>query len=148
MKTHGLTMPQQIAQAIRVFQEQQTGHPPKTVNVALSDDNILIVTLHDVLSPAEKALASTAEGAVQVQEFHRQLFKSRVDVLGREIKRITGLEVVEAAAEVEATTGAVVHTFSSGTIVQVFRLSGGITVDTWHGTPPLSQPDKTEEETR
>jgi uncharacterized protein YbcI len=144
MKEHGLTMPQRIAQAVRVFQEQQTGHAPKTVNVALSDNNMLIITLHDVLSPAEKALASTAEGAVQVQEFHRQLFKSRVDVLGREIKRITGLEVVEAAAEVETTTSAVVHTFSSGTSVQVFRLSGDIPVDTWHERPPLSEPDETE----
>ena len=45
MKKHGLAMPQQIAQAIRIFQEQQTGHPPKTIDVDLSDKNLLIVTL-------------------------------------------------------------------------------------------------------
>jgi uncharacterized protein YbcI len=47
------------------------------VTVVLSDDT-LVVTLHEALSPAEKALACTPEGAVQVQEFHRQLFKSSV----------------------------------------------------------------------
>ena len=45
MKKHGPTMAQQIAQAIRIFQEQQTGHPPKTIGVDLSDKNLLIVTL-------------------------------------------------------------------------------------------------------
>ena len=74
MKKLDPTMAQQVAQAISVFQEQRTGYPPKAVTVVLSDDT-LVVTLHEALSPAEKALARTPEGAVQVQEFHRQLFK-------------------------------------------------------------------------
>ncbi len=119
------TMAQQVAEAISVFQEQRTGYPPKAVTVVLSDDT-LVVTLHEALSPAEKALARTPEGAAQVQEFHRQLFKSSVDLLREEIKRITGVAVGEAAAEVETTTGAVVHAFTSGTMVQVFRLAGKI----------------------
>ena len=108
MKKLDPTMAQQVAQAISVFQEQRTGYPPKAVTVVLSDDT-LVVTLHEALSPAEKALASTPEGAAQVQEFHRQLFKSSVDLLREEIKRITGVAVGEAAAEVETTTGAVVQ---------------------------------------
>jgi uncharacterized protein YbcI len=67
------TMAEQVAQAISVYQEQRTGYLPKAVTVVLSDDT-LVVTLHEALSPAEKALANTSEGAVQVQEFHRQLF--------------------------------------------------------------------------
>ena len=74
MKKLDPTMAQQVAQAISVFQEQRTGYPPKAVTVVLSDDT-LVVTLHEALSPAEKALARTPEGAAQVQEFHRQLFK-------------------------------------------------------------------------
>ena len=70
MKKLDPTMAQQVAQAISVFQEQRTGYPPKAVTVVLSDDT-LVVTLHEALSPAEKALASTPEGAAQVQEFHR-----------------------------------------------------------------------------
>jgi len=38
-----------------------------------------------------------------------------------------------AAAEVEATTGTVVHAFTSGTMVQVFQLAQGILADTWNG---------------
>ena len=132
MKKLDSTMAQQVAEAISIFQEKRTGYPPKAVTVVLSDDT-LVVTLHEALSPAEKALASTPEGAAQVQEFHRELFKSSVDLLREEIKCITGVAVGEAAAEVETTTGAVVHAFTSGTMVQVFRLAGGIPADAWNG---------------
>jgi hypothetical protein len=68
-----------------------------------------------------------------VQEFHRQLFADSSDSLRKEIRRITGVKVREAAAEVEPTTGAVVHAFTSGTMVQVFQLAHGIPADTWSG---------------
>ena len=143
MKKLDPTMAQQVAEAISVFQEKRTGYPPKAVTVVLSDDT-LVVTLHEALSPAEKALGSTSEGAAQVQEFHRQLFISSVDLLREEIRRITGVAVGEAAAEVEATTGAVVHAFTSGTMVQVFRLAGPIAADAWNGSALEDQSQKTE----
>ena len=142
MKELDPTMAQQVAQAISVFQEQRTGHPPKAVTVVLSDDT-LVVTLHEALSPAEQALSRTAEGAAQLQEYHRQLFKSSVDLLREEIKRITGV-AVEAAAEVEMTTGAVVHAFTTGTMVQVFRLAGKISADAWNGSGLEEQSQNTE----
>ena len=40
--------------------------------------------------------------------------------------------VGEAAAEVETTTGAVVHAFTSGTMVQVFQLAGRISAEAWN----------------
>ncbi|MHB8972887.1 MAG: Na-translocating system protein MpsC family protein [Pirellulaceae bacterium] len=126
------TMAQQVAEAISVFQEQRTGYAPKAVTVVLSADT-LVVTLHEALSPAEKALSRTSEGAAQVQEFHRELFRSSVDSLLGEIRRITGVAVGEAAAEVETTTGAVVHAFTTGTMVQVFRLAGKISAGAWNG---------------
>jgi uncharacterized protein YbcI len=132
------TMAQQVADAISVFQEQRTGFPPRAVTVVLSDDT-LVVTLHEALSPAEKALAATPEGALQVQEYHRELFQNSVGLLRDEIKRITGVAVGEAAAEVETTTGAVVHAFTSGTMVQVFRLAGRISSDAWNGSGASSQ---------
>ena len=142
MKNLDPTMAQQVAQAITVFQEQRTGYPPKAVTVVLSDDT-LVVTLHEALSPAEKALSRTPEGAVQVQEYHRQLFKDSVDLLRREIKRITGVAVGEAAAELEATTGAVVHAFTTGTMVQVFQLAGRISANAWNGSGFNDQSQKT-----
>ena len=125
------TMARQVAQAVMAFQQKTTGHAPKAVTVVLSQDT-LVVTLHGALSPAEKDMAKTAAGAATVQEFHRQLFSNSSQPLREEIKRITGVEVREAVAEVEPTTGAVVCAFASGTMVQVFQLAQGIHADTWN----------------
>jgi len=132
MKTLDPTMGQQVAQAVSAFQKRQTGYAPKAVTVVLSEDTV-VVTLHEALSPAEKALARTPAGAAQVQEFHRQLFKNSADLLRQEIKRITGVAVGEAAAEIETTTGAIVHAFTTGTMVQVFQLADRISAETWNG---------------
>lgn len=133
------TMAEQVAQAARDFQQQRTGHAPAAVTVVLSNDT-LVITLHEALTPAERALAQSAVGAAKVQEFHRQLFASSAGFLREEIKRITGVEVREAAAEIETTTGAVVQVFTSGTMVQVFQLAQPISSETWSPTP-AARPD-------
>src|SRR4051794_32913426 len=125
------TMAQQIAQAAIAFEQRRTGnHVPKSVTVVLSEGT-LVITLHDALSPAEKALAKTPAGAAQVQEFHRQLFASSSDSLRQEINRITGMKVREATAELEPASGAVVQAFTTGTVVQVFLLGGNAPRETW-----------------
>lgn len=131
------TMAQQVAQAASAFQERSTGHAPGIVTVVLSGET-LVVALHDALSPAEKALASSPKGAAQVQEFHRQLFTSSAESLRQEIKSITGVDVREAAAEVEAITGTVVHAFTSGAMVQVFLLARGIATEAWNSSRPVN----------
>ena len=68
-----------------------------------------------------------------MQEYHRQLFSSSAESLLQEIKRITGVAVREAAAEVEPTTGAVVQAFTSGTMVQVFQLAQNVSAEDWSG---------------
>jgi uncharacterized protein YbcI len=94
-----------------------------------------VITLHGALSPAETALAKSPAGAAQVQDFHRRLFASASDSLRQEITRITGMEVREATAEVETSTGAVVQAFTTGTVVQVFLLAGNLQADTWSSVP-------------
>ena len=123
---------QQIAQAAIAFQKKRTGHDPQSVAVVLSGDTLLI-TLHGALSPAEKTLSQSPEGAAQVQEFHRQLFANSADELRQEIKRITGVEVREATTEVETTTGTMVQVFTTGTMVQVFLLAQGVPASSWSG---------------
>ena len=68
-----------------------------------------------------------------MQEFHRQLFSNSADELRQEIKRITGVEVREAAAEVETKTGTVLQVFRNGTMVQVFLLAQGLPEGSWSG---------------
>jgi uncharacterized protein YbcI len=125
----------QLAQAFSEFERQTTGHVPRSVAVVLSGDT-LVVTLHGALSPAEQTLAGSPAGAAKVQDFHRQLFANSCDRLRQEIKRITGAEVREAAAEVETATGAVVKVFTTGTVVQVFLLARSVPADAWSGTEP------------
>lgn len=125
------TMAQQIAQAAIAFEQRRTGnHVPKSVTVVLSDGT-LVITLHEALSPAERVLAKSPAGAAQVQEFHRQTFASSSDSLRQEIKRITGMDVREATAEIEPASGAVVQAFTTGAVVQVFQLAGSGPTDTW-----------------
>jgi uncharacterized protein YbcI len=130
------TIAQQVAQVASDFQQQRTGHAPKAVTVVLSE-NTLMITLHGALSPAEQALAKSPAGAAQVQEFHRQLFADSCEPLRQEIKRITGVDVREATAEIEPSTGTVVQVFTTGTVVQVFLLAHDVPADTWSGTLPM-----------
>jgi uncharacterized protein YbcI len=133
------TMAQQIAEAAVAFEQRRTGHTPKSVSVVMSD-NTLMITLHGALSPAERALAKSPAGAAQVQNFHRQLFSSAADSLRQEIKRITGVEVREATAEVEPTSGTVVQAFTTGTVVQVYLLACDVPSETWSGSGSPNQP--------
>ena len=120
-----LTVSQQLADAARDFQIRQTGRAPSTVTVVMSEDT-LVVTMHEALSPAEQSLATSAEGAANLREYHQQLFRNSVGSLRKEIERITGRKVREAAAEVDPGTGSVVHAFTTGTTVQVFLLADSI----------------------
>jgi uncharacterized protein YbcI len=132
------TMAQEIAEAASTFERRRTGHVPKWVNVVLSEDT-LVITLHEALSPAERALAKSPAGAAQVQEFHRQLFNNSSTTLRKEIQRITGVEVREATAEVEPMTGTVVQVFTTGTVVQVYLLAHGVPTETWSGNRLVDQ---------
>ena len=135
MEKANSTMARQIAQAASVFEEQRTGNTPKSVTVVLSDTTLMI-TLHGALSETEKALAKSPEGAAQIQDFHRQLFANASESLRQEIKKITGVEVREATAEVEPTTGTVVGVFTTGTTVQVYLLADSVPADSWSGSEP------------
>jgi len=133
------SMAQRIAGAAVAFEQQTTGHAPRSVNVVLNGE-LLVIAMRGALSPAEKALARNPAGAAQVQEFHRQLFATASESLRREIESITGVEVREATAEVETITGTVVQAFATGTVVQVYLLARSVPADIWSGLGPCEQP--------
>jgi len=133
MDRSNFTIAEQVAHTIRDFQTQRTGHTPRSVTVVFSQGT-LVVTMHEALTQAEKVLSRTAEGAAQVRDFHHALFQSSLAPLRAEIERITGSTVREAAAEVEPATGAVMHVFTTGTMVQVYQLAGGLSAETWSGS--------------
>ena len=133
MMTSDLNLAQQIARAAIAFEEACTGHVPSSASVLLRE-NTLVITLRGALSPAEIALARSAPGAAQVQEFHRQVFQSSVDRLREAIERITGVSVHEGSVEIATPSSAVVQVFATGTVVQVFLLDGNAPEVSWSGT--------------
>jgi uncharacterized protein YbcI len=111
----------ELAQIAMSMQAERTGHMPKAVTVVASEDTV-VLSLHEALTPAEKILARTEAGAAKVEQYHRALFAVSCDELRKEIQRLTGKRVREAAVVVEPATGAVVHAFTSGTVVQILQL--------------------------
>jgi len=139
MEKSPLTMAQQVAQAASEFQEQRTGLAPRAVTVVLSQDT-LVITLHDALSPAEKALAEESpEAPPRCRNFTGSCSPPPPSRCGRKIRRITGVDVREAMAEVEPATGTVVQVFTTGTMVQVFLLAKHITEAAWNETVAVGQ---------
>jgi uncharacterized protein YbcI len=131
-------MARQIGRAASELERQWTGQVPRSVTVVLQDDT-LVITLHGVLTRAERELAKSPAGAAQVQEYYRELFLSSWGPLRQAIESITGVEVREATAEVDTAAGTVVQAFSTGTVVQVFLLAGRVDPDTWGGSGPGAQ---------
>jgi uncharacterized protein YbcI len=103
------------------MQAERTGHAPRAVNV-VANENTIVFTFQDALTPAEKILAQTESGAAKVEQYHRALFAVSCNELRKEIARLTGRRVREAAVVLETATGATVHAFTSGTIVHIFEL--------------------------
>ena len=119
------TICQRIARSARAFEERRTKHGHKWVAVFMNEDTIEIA-LHGYLTAAEKAQARSPTGAAQVREFHRQLFTNASSALLQKIKNITGMEVINTSAEIETTTGSVVHILTTDTVGKEFlRLPGG-----------------------
>ena len=128
--TQPLSMAQQIAQTVIAFEEQRLGRRPSSVTVVLGGDT-LVITMHGVLTSAERTLVASPAGAAQVQEYHQNLFQLSSDPLRREIAKITGLELCEVATD---RSTAAVQVFAVGTVVQVFLLAGHLSADSWEGT--------------
>ena len=121
MVESGSAVSKELAEIALAMQASRTGHTPTAVTVVASDETV-VVTLHEALTPAEKILARSERGASQVEDYHRALFAVSCDELRKEIQRLTGRKVRESAVVVEPATGAIVHAFTSGTVVQIFQL--------------------------
>ncbi len=89
------------------------------------NEDTIVIALHGSLTPAERVLAQSPGGADQVREFHRHLFGNRSATLLHKNKSITGMEVRDTTAEIEPTTGSVVHLFTTGTVGEEFLLAPG-----------------------
>ena len=77
------TMAREIAEAASAFEQRADGSRARIGDVVMGEGT-LVITLHEALSPAEKALSQDPAGAAQVQDFHRQSVQPLVrDAYGR-----------------------------------------------------------------
>lgn len=110
---------EQVAGAVRAFETRRTKHARKWVAVFLNEDTITIA-LHGSLTAAETVLAQSPVGIARVREAHRQLFARQSAGLRQQMKSLTGLDVRGVTAEIEPTTGTVVHVFTTDSVTEQF----------------------------
>ena len=109
---------QEVQRAGQPSQKRRTKHGRKWVAVFMNED-VIVIALHGSLTAAEKALTQCPAGTACVREFHRRLF-TNASALRRRIKSITGMEVGDATAEIEPTSGGVVQVFTTDTVGESF----------------------------
>ena len=108
---------------------------------------VFIVITNNRLTRYDDSLAAIKQSTrpMGLRALEVEQYLKMIDNKDEEIKRITGVAVGEAAAEAETTTGAVVHAFTTGTMVQVFQLGGRISADAWNGNGSSDQSITTED---
>jgi uncharacterized protein YbcI len=138
MEKPSSSMAQQIAEAAGASEQLRTGHGPRSVTVVMSEETP-VITLHGALSAAERALHRRRRRRRRSSTFIDSYLHTRPTRYAERSKKITGVGVSEANAEVETKTGTVVHDFTTGTMVQVFLLAHDIPADTWSGSGTVDQ---------
>ena len=125
----------QMADAAKAFQQHCMGHPVRESLVVLNDD-MLVFTYYNSLSPSEVALVRSPQGTARVQEFHKRIFYGSAHLLVKEIHRITGVEVKESNVAIEPSNDPEAEPLVSGTVVQAFRLAKKISTNAWNAGIP------------
>lgn len=111
----------QVAQAAGSFEHLLLGRTPRSVMV-VSDGEWMVVCVHESFSPVERRLAAEAAGSARVEDFHQYLFDQSLDSLRNHVRCHTGVELRGAMAHVDAGTGSVLKTLTTGPRVELFLL--------------------------
>jgi uncharacterized protein YbcI len=120
-----------VARAARACERRRATPGREWVAVFMNEDTI-VIAMHGSLTDEERALTRTPAGTTRVREFHRQLFADVTDTLAQQIRSITGMDVRGTTAEINVTTGTVMHVLTTATVLADFLLSDG----------PAGRPDR------
>ena len=94
----------EFTKAIIQFEKEYLGRGPVEARTYFVDDMVL-VRLRGVLTPAESKLAESRNGQVLVKEVRRQLFETSRPVLDDLVRDILGCEVISLHTDVSTRTG-------------------------------------------
>ena len=93
-----------IAAAITQFEHEHLGRGPQEVRAWIIQD-LIIVRLKRVLTPAEEKLARDPEGRRLVKEVRRQLLEGSRAMLDQMIFDLTGVQVLSLHSDISVKTG-------------------------------------------
>ena len=94
----------QIAAAITKFEREHLGRGPQEVRAWIIQD-IILVRLKRVLTPAEEKLAREPEGRRLVKEMRRQLIEGSRSLLDAMVLDLVGIEVTSLHSDISVRTG-------------------------------------------
>jgi len=94
----------EIAAALIQFEKDFLGRGPKETKAYIIEDMVLI-RLKGVLTPAEQQLAKNTEGTELIKRLRSNLLEQAREPLSAAIEKITGLEVVSLYTDISTQTG-------------------------------------------
>jgi len=110
------TLEAEISKALTQWEKSYLGRGSLSVKSDILRD-MIIVTLHRVLTPAEYALCKDKEGLLSIKKLRNSLVESGSEELKNIICSLTGLEVIGLHTDISTKTGE---------RVMVFKLSGDL----------------------
>jgi uncharacterized protein YbcI len=93
-----------VTEAITQFEQEYLGRGPKEAKSFIVE-NLVVVKLQGILSPAERRLSHEADGVELIKKMRRRVIESCSGDLSGLVCEKTGVEVVSMHADISARTG-------------------------------------------
>ncbi len=94
----------EISNALIQFEKDYMGRGPQETKAFIIEDMIL-VRLKGVLTPAEQQLAKNPEGMNLIKKIRSNLLEQGRELLKEVIKKITGIKVISLHTDISTKTG-------------------------------------------
>jgi uncharacterized protein YbcI len=104
----------ELTDAMVALQKDYLGRPAVSARTYLLED-LILVRLENILTPAEQKLAGSREGRSLVKETRRRLFETTRPMIEEQVRHITGARLVSLHTDLSTSTAErviviVVHT--------------------------------------
>ena len=94
----------EISAAITRFEKEHLGRGPKEARTFIIED-MLLIRLKSILTPAEEHLAEDTEGAQLIKQIRRRLIETSRPLLEQMIQEITGAKLISLHTDISTRTG-------------------------------------------
>ncbi|MBI5666748.1 MAG: DUF2294 domain-containing protein [Chloroflexi bacterium] len=93
-----------FTRAVVKFEKEYLGRGPTDARTLFLND-LILVRLRGILTPAEAKLAESREGQALVKETRRQLFETSRPLLEQMVQEITGCHLISLHTDMSTRTG-------------------------------------------